>query len=257
MTDQTDQTTRTDLLLRNIEFTRRFQLFGAWCGPVFILLLFGGWGVLGGLLPPIPPASPPDLVAAAYGTDQVMHLVGLSLAMLGTFLSLPFFVVISMQMRRSELRLPFLAITQLLSGVVVAVVLLIPILFFIVTSFRPDRPPELTQLMNDLSYICLILPWPPIIGQVVPMALAIFNDHRTEPVFPRWLAYVNLWVAVFVLPANLLIFFKVGPFAWSGIFGFWVPAVVFGLWYLVVCWALLKAIAGEAREDRALAASAA
>jgi hypothetical protein len=247
------QIQQSDALLRNIEFSRRFQTFGAWCGPAFVLLLFGGWGVLGGFIPLIPPSSAPGQVAAAYSTTPVVHLIGLTLAMIGTAATMPFFLTLSMQMRRAELRTPFLAIMQLISGIVVTVILLIPILFFVVAQFRPERSPELTQLLDDLSYICLILPWPPIFGQLIPLALAIFNDHRERPVFPRWLAYLNLWTAVFLLPASLLIFFKTGPFAWNGLFGFWIPAAVFGLWYLIMCWVLLRAIKDEAREERALA----
>jgi hypothetical protein len=249
----TTQLSRPDPVLRNIEFTRKFQVFGTWCGPGFVLLLFGGWGILGGLIPLLPPSNDAGQIAAAYSNSPVVHLIGLSLAMAGTCVLLPFYLTVSMQMRRTELRWPYLSILQLISGVVVVVVLLIPIMFFIVAQFRTDRPDDITQLMNDMSYICLILPWPPLFGQLIPLALAVFNDHRTNPVFPRWLGYFNLWTAVFLLPANLLIFFKTGPFAWNGIFGFWIPAAVFGLWYLVMSRVMLKAIQGEAEEQRALA----
>ncbi|MGU3650207.1 hypothetical protein [Mycolicibacterium sp. A43C] len=238
-----------DRLLRDIEFSRRLQRFCAWCGPAFVVLLFGGWGVLGGFIPLIPAWFEPSQVAQAYAENVNLHRLGALLGLIGIFLTIPFFFVVSMQIRRTERRVPSLAILQFASGVIVTVVLIIPELLFIGGLFRPERPDELTQLVNDLSYVMLILPWPPIFGQLFALAAAIFRDDSTTPVFPRWLAYVNVWVAFLVLPASLIIFFKSGPFAWTGIIGFWVPATVFGGWYLLMAAMVLRAVEDEARRD--------
>jgi len=47
----------------------------------------------------------------------------------------------------------------------------------------------------------------------------------------------------------MIIFFKTGPFAWTGIIGFWIPAAVFGVWYIVMTVYLLRAIRDEAELD--------
>lgn len=138
------------------------------------------------------------------------------------------------------------------SGIIVTVVLIIPMLLFIGGQFRPERPDELTRLVNDLPYVMLILPWPPILGQLGALAVAIFNDRSPEPVFPRWLGYFNLWVALLLVPAGTIIFFKTGVFAWTGLVGFWIPAAVGGVWYLVMTVMLLRAIRAEADADRAM-----
>lgn len=236
----------------DIELSRRIQIFCAWCGPGFVILLFGGWGVMGGFIPLISGALPSAAVAADYADHVVLHKFGAVLGLLGTFLTIPFFLVISIQMRRTERRVPILSILQFASGIIVTVVLTIPMLLFIGGQYRPERSPELTQLVNDLSYVMLILPWPPILGQLFSFAMAIFTDgDRTHPVFPRWLGYFNLWVAVFLLPATLIIFFRDGVFAWTGLVGFWLPAAVFGVWYLVVTRVLIQAINDEARQHLA------
>ena len=233
----------------DVEKSRRIQVFCTWCGPAFVLCLFGGWGLLGGFIPLIPPADSAADVAAVYATNPTLHRIGLIIAMAGAFLTLPFALAISMQMRRTELRTPILSVLQFASGLIVTVVLIIPILLFAGNAFRPERAAELTQLVNDLSYEMLILPWPPLIGQLGALAMAVFTDRRTQPVFPRWLGYYNLWVAVLLLPASMILFFKSGPFAWTGVIGFWIPAAVFGTWYLVMTVYLLRAIKQEADED--------
>jgi hypothetical protein len=240
-----------DELLHDIELSRRIQVFCAWCGPAFVVLLFGGWGLMGGFIPLIPPSFDAGQVSSAYGADVNVHRIGTLLGLIGIFLTIPFFFVISMQIRRTERRIPSLAILQFASGIIVTVVLIIPMLLFIGGLFRPERPAELTKLVNDLSYVMLILPWPPIMGQLGALVVAIFNDRSPTPVFPRWLAYFNLWVAVLLLPASMIIFFKTGPFAWTGIIGFWIPAAVFGIWYIVMTVLLLRAIRDEAEADLA------
>ena len=237
--------------LADIVKSRRIQVFCAWCGPAFTVLLFGGWGLLAGFIPLISPADSPAQVAAAWSDHHVLTLIGLTLAMIGIALTLPFYLVISVQMRRTELRLPILSILQLIAGVIITAVLIIPMLVFIVGAFRPHRSPALDQLFNDASYIMLILPWPPIMIQVFSIAAATFTDRRADPVFPRWFAWLNIFVGFMLVPANLIIFFKTGPAAWTGVIGFWFPAAVFGVWYLVVTYVLLKAIRQEEREDRA------
>lgn len=239
--------------LADIELSRRIQVFCAWCGPAFVVLLFGGWGLMGGLIPLIPPAQTAEYVAGVYADGATLHRIGLILGMVGVFLTIPYFLVISMQMRRMERRVPILSILQFASGIIVTVVLMIPMLLFVGASFRPERAPELTMLVNDLSYVMLILPWPPILGQLGAIAVAVLNDRRAQPVWPRWVAYYSIWVGVLLLPASLIIFFKTGPFAWTGIVGFWIPAAVFGTWYLVMTWLVLKAVRQEADEDRAAA----
>jgi hypothetical protein len=111
----------------------------------------------------------------------------------------------------------------------------------IVASFRPERDPQLTQTLNDLAWIPFIMVFPPVMIQALSIAVAILNKPDQD-VFPRWLAYFNVWCAVLFLPAVLIPFFKRGPFAWHGLLEFWLAAVVFFGWFAVMTVGLLGAI---------------
>ena len=78
--------------------------------------------------------------------------------------------------------------------------------------------------------------------------MTILSDPRPKPLFSRWLAYVDTWAAILFTPAIALPFFKSGPFAWNGLFVFWMPAVVFGAAFIVNTIWLLKAVNSEAHE---------
>jgi hypothetical protein len=66
--------------------------------------------------------------------------------------------------------------------------------------------------------------------QLVAVAAAILIDRRDEPVLPHWLGYLSLWVALLIIPAGLVLFFKQGPFAWTGIIGLYTPLTGFVVW---------------------------
>jgi len=63
-------------------------------------------------------------------------------------------------------------------------------------------------------------------------------------------------VGVLFVPGGLLTFFKTGPFAWNGIFVWWVPFLVFFSWYLVMFVMLRKAILKQAAETSAATSTA-
>jgi len=72
--------------------------------------------------------------------------------------------------------------------------------------------------------------------------VAVLIDKRPRPVFPRWLGYVNIWLALMFTPASFLVFFKTGPLAWNGVLVWWVPVTAFLLWFVPNFVFLLKAV---------------
>jgi hypothetical protein len=75
-------------------------------------------------------------------------------------------------------------------------------------------------------------------------------------VFPRWAGYFNLWVALLISPAGIVVFFKHGPFAWNGLFGFFLPLTAFAAWIAVMVVVLLRAVENDTLDDVPLGAPA-
>jgi hypothetical protein len=76
--------------------------------------------------------------------------------------------------------------------------------------------------------------------------MVVLQDTSGRPLFPRWIAYFNIWIAISFVPTGLVAFFKTGPFTWHGLIGFWIPTISYGTWFVVMFLALRSAI----REDR-------
>jgi hypothetical protein len=78
------------------------------------------------------------------------------------------------------------------------------------------------------------------------------RDGSEQPVFPRWLGYLNFWCAIGSLPAAGLYFVMDGPLAWNGILSWWLPVVAFSVWVLSMFVTLLRAISRQQGEGQNL-----
>ena len=218
------------------------QLFCAWCGVGFLVLFSIGWWFIAGYIPPMSPAMSANEVAAFYQENTGLIRLGMVITMFSAALSAPWVAVIAVQIKRIEGEFPALTYALLVAGAVGVVVLVVPPMVWTTAAFRPERDPELIMLLNDFGWLFFVMTFSPFFIQNLVIGLAVFSDKADAPVFPRWVAYFNIWVAILLIPGGLITFFKTGPFAWDGILAFWLPLLVFFGWFLVMFPLLLKAI---------------
>jgi hypothetical protein len=76
--------------------------------------------------------------------------------------------------------------------------------------------------------------------QFLCMALAGFMDTRDHPIWPRWAADLNVWIAVTGAGGVLVVYMKHGPFLWNGIIGIWLSVAFFALGTSVNAWLLWR-----------------
>ena len=222
----------------------RSQVVGMWLIIPGMIGGFLGWLILARFLPPHSPSWDADTIAGIYAARDTLIRAGVVLmqATIGFFA--PFVAIVYVQMRRIEGKRPaMLSITALITNLInVLVIGIISGMFWIAASFRPERNPEITQMLNDLGWLYVAFPISCVVAANVAMGVCFLQDRHPQPLFARWVGYFNIWVAVLVIPAVLIPFFKTGPFAWNGIIAFWLPLVVFSLWIVVMLVSLIKAI---------------
>lgn len=224
----------------------RSQLVCAWCGPAFVALFTIGYWLIAHYLPPHAPTAGAEEIAALYRENTLPIRLGMFVMMSCSGLIAAFVAVIAVQLRRIEGQTPVLTYTQLSSGSVGILFFILPALLWTVAAFRPERDPQLILLLNDMGWILFLMPFTTFVVQNLAIGLAILGGGGAAQPFPRWAGYFNLWVAVLFVPGGLLTFFKTGPFAWNGLFVFWVPLVVFLAWYLIMFVLLRNAIRQQA-----------
>lgn len=222
------------------------QRIGILCGWGFVTL-FGVGFILAGFIPPPSPSLGADDVAALYQANPTRIQIGMVIVMFGAALMVPFVAVISVQMRRMTglSRVPYLL--QLGAGSAGCLLLLLPPMLIAIAAFRPERDREILFLLHDVSWLMFLTPFPLAFVQNVAIATGIFLDKSPRPVFPRWVAYLNIWVALSFAPGATAFFFKSGPFAWNGVFVYWIPVAAAFIWYASMSIVLTRAV----RESRA------
>ena len=199
------------------------------------------------------PTLSPAEVAAFYAD----HTAGIRFSQV-TFnlcgiLILPFFTVIVVQMKRMKNQSHVFAYCYLTAVVSGATIFALSNIFFLVAAFRPDRSPELIQLLNDLAWIVLIAPIGMVVSQFVLLALAVYFDDAGDPVFPRWVGHFALATAVAMVPAAGAAVFQTGPLAWDGLLSFWLRNGAFAAFVIVMFFVLRTALLRQAADEGVVA----
>jgi len=169
-------------------------------------------------------------------------------------LQAPFGALMAIRIRQMEGgRYSPLAYTQLVGTGLAVVAIIMPTFAFAAASYRPERDPQITQALNDLGWLPFVMNWPAATIQCLAIGFAILG--ATHAIWPRWLGYFNLWCAFIFAAGGLVVLFKDGVFAWNGLLAFWMVAVFFGLWFLIMAWQLWVSVAASEGDSIALAMS--
>lgn len=218
-----------------------------WLMVVGLTVFFGlGWYPLARLLPPHPPSASAEQIAEIYRLHTNGIRAGTLMCMIGLMFFYPFAGVIFAQMRRIERARgepAFHSIIQVVCGAAAYTAgIMLPLMLWGIGAFRPDRDPNLTQMINDIAWLLATMVFSPYIPQFLAFALEILRDKEPKPLFPRWVGWLNVWIAVSGLPVLLIFFFKTGPFAWNGIISFWLPFGIFFIGLAITIFYLFKAV---------------
>ena len=220
------------------------ELACAWGGIVFAVLFGIGFVALAHFVPPLDPNAGAEQIAAIYRDHTNEIRTGLLLSYVGCV----FYLAFGASVNAETQRIPGIptVLFKLQSVSFSSSVLLIagPFFIWLTAAFRPGtQSAELIQAINDFGWICFLLGWVPFVTWYVTTGVAILCDSRTaDRDFPRWSGFLSLVMGLGQTSASFLIYFKTGPFAWDGLFSWWLPATWFFIWFIVFTVLTTKAI---------------
>lgn len=192
-------------------------------------------------VPPHSPTLSADEIAAIYLDRANAIRFGSAMIMLFSVLYVTWTLAIDDVLSRIAGVSKLLRRGQVVGGSLGFVFIMLPIMLFAIAAFRPERSPELTLMLSDLAWLMLITPASPFVLQTTCVAFAVLMDRSATPIFPRWVGYFAFWVAISTVPALMAFFFRTGPFAWDGLFPFWLPFGVFGFWVFLISVFVIRA----------------
>ena len=179
--------------------------------------------------------------------------MGLVLLLAASGLQAPFGALLAIRIRQMDAgRHSPLAYMQLVGTGLAVVAIIMPTFAFAAASYRPERDPQITQALNDLGWLPFVMNWPAATIQCLAIGFAIFG--AVHEIWPRWLGYFNVWCGFIFAAGGLVVLFKDGVFAWNGLLAFWMVAVFFGLWFLIMAWQLWVSVAAPEGNSAASAA---
>lgn len=226
----------------------RTQLVCVWSIPLFILAYATSFVIVSGFVPPPAPSLTAAETAALFHDNATGIRVGQLLCMIFAALYMPWCAVVGVQMAQIEGRRPVLAVLQVAGAAMLTLLFMLCSLIWLTAAYRPLADPLNTQMLNDLGWLIFVVAYPEWWLQVFAMAVVFLRDKRPQPFLPRWSCYFTLMVAIAGAGGSLAPFFKVGPWAWNGLFGFWVPAAFYLSWMAVMFVLLRKALHGQLRD---------
>lgn len=221
---------------------RRSMVFCGWGGVAAVVLFIIGGMILGGMIPPLlSPDDPPAEFARKISENLLQIRIG-SVFLVASFALFALLAAgIAGITRRSE-TYPGFSYVQLMFGAAGTVIALLVAFSWALMAFRPDEyDPSLIQYLADYAYFLALFSVPVFSGWCIVIALPIFMAKAGDAPFPRWVGYANLWMALLYVPGQLILFFKYGPFSWSGVLALWLPFTAFFLWILLMSFAILQA----------------
>lgn len=185
--------------------------------------------ILCGILPPQSPANSAQTVAEWYAAHNTRIQIGAIIGSIGAIFYAPFAAAMAWEVKRisgnSEA-----AYLQVILGVIATWGFVSPWTTFMSTSFRPDRPAEITHALYDSAWLPLYTVSASFGLQFAFLAWAMLNDKNRTMTYPRWFAYYTVFTGLSQMLGIFVVLTKTGPFAWNGLIAFWIPLVIFGVW---------------------------
>jgi len=226
-----------------IELDSGLAKAAVWSGIALIVAMIIAQGFLMHFIPPPSPALSPEELAQKFIDRRDEIRLGCIIQCIFWSFWATWGIAITLFIRKMERSYPILTYTSIaLVGGGYVFFILIPMTWAVI-AFRPETlDPAVMQIMNDWVWFDFLFTWPPFALWMVVIALAIFKDHNVPTLYPRWVAYLNIWCAILIFPAGLIAFFHEGLFAYDGVGAFWIPFAVFFGWMITMSVTTLQTI---------------
>lgn len=225
------------------------QRIGVYSGYIFMVLLVIGFGIVAGFFPPPSPNASAESIQQLFQEDSVRIRVGMLISLISSAFLLPWGAAVITQVRRIESgkHTPVAWMQSVGFGAFV-ILFVYPEMVWAMTAYRPNDSAELIRKFNDfawMGFVCIVSTG---MMQMLALGYVVLRDSRERPVYPRWFGYFNVWIAFLFVPADIIFFFKTGPFAWNGLFGFGLSFSAYFAWMIVVTFMTGRAISAQAAD---------
>jgi len=189
-------------------------------------------------------------VAALYHDYQAkIRIAGVAFLFCSAFMMM-FAGAISSQLQRVEGKITPWVFVQIMGGVMGNLPFALTGIMWSAAAFRPDRPPDILQAMNDIAAFTLELPAPTAVIQFLAIIFVVLGDKSPTPIFPKWVGYLNIACVILFLPGVLGgVFATSKALDWNGFLSYSMPGMASSIWVFAMFVVLLRASRQTARSE--------
>lgn len=217
------------------------QKFGLWCSVIFAVLTVIGWLGIANFYAPVPADAGMEATKAWFTEEHRWGIiVGCSIFYVACGFLVPASIQFGIMLAKIEGRWPLWSITTAVSGIFISLIVFLNACAWIAAAYRPESGADVVQSWYDWAWFAFLLGWIYLALEMIATAVVELMDERDQPMIPRWFTWLTFAGAVSLLTAAGPAFFKSGPFAYHGYFGFYLPMFVWGTYLLGTSWFMLK-----------------
>jgi hypothetical protein len=219
----------------------------AWSAAVYATVGLICWAGIAGFLP----APHESLNAAAikdfFLTNQTRIRVGYLFI---ASLYLPWSALIARLMKRIEGPYGLLHRIEYFGGIATVFTTLFSGVMWLTASFRTgERSPQDIQLLSDAGWFIFDMTFVVTLVQMVALGTAILIDRHATPYFPKWLGWFCYLMAFTFVPLVVMPFLKTGPFAWDGLFNYYIALGAFFVFIYTMSYYVYRAVVRVEAEE--------
>ncbi|SEP87461.1 hypothetical protein SAMN04488038_10265 [Solimonas aquatica] len=225
----------------------RSQKAGLWCTWIFSALTAVGWLGIAHFYQPAPADLGLDATKLWFSdTHRWDTLIGCSLFYIAAGFLTPGSIQFGLMLAKIEGRWPLWSLTTAVCGVFISLIVFFNACAWLVAAYRPETGADVIQSWSDWAWFAFLLGWIYLSIEMLATAVVELQDHREQPMVPRWFSWFTVAGGVAIVTAAGPAFFKSGPFAYHGLLAFYMPVLVWGIYLNGTAWFMYRELEREA-----------
>lgn len=223
--------------------SERSQALILWWSLIFTVIYILAFVGLQRMVPLLPPSLPPAEVAAFYSEHAFSMKLGAMITSWTSGFFIPFSLVVGLQLARMEEGKPVWSILAIAAGSLTSLFIVLPSIMWGIAAFTTSRSPEMTATLNEIACLLFTTTCQFYVFLLIPIVyVGLKAKPNPNAAFPRWLSWATMWVVVIAEAGAIGFLFKTGPFAWNGLFVFWLPFGAYFLWLFPMYYCMFRAL---------------
>lgn len=214
----------------------------SWSGFIYIAMMMIGMIPLAHWFPSQPPSWDADQINSLFHQNTFGFKLGMIMVLIGSMFYVPWTAMMAKLVMAVEGKAGILTFCAIIAGTTNVLLTAYPAGYWLTASFRGERSKELVQLLNDIAWMQFLGVIAPFYFVVIAIIYASFADSDPNPIIPRWVGWFNVFFMFDLIPLSFIFFFKSGPMAWNGIFGFYLPFATFWVWFFVMFYTIRRSL---------------